>query len=72
MAINKRQVNWTEQKFQQIWHQLFGRERIGVMGRLDIPIQGGDTQPAVNLAKKFIRDIARAVPENDAEYLFGK
>ena len=72
MVINKQRVGWTEQKFQQLWYQLFNKEKIGVMGRLDIPIQGDNTQLAINLAQKFIRDLSRGVPDSDAEYMFGK
>lgn len=72
MVINKQRVGWTEQKFQQIWHQLFNKQKTGVMGRLDIPIQGNNTRLAVNLAQKFIRDLSRGIPEDDAEYMFGK
>jgi hypothetical protein len=59
-------------KFQQLWYQLFNKEKIGVMGRLDIPVQGDNTQLAIDLAQKFIRDLGRGVPEDDAEYMFGK
>jgi len=72
MVINKEQVSWTEQKFQQLWYQLFNKEKIGVMGRVDIPIEGDNTQLAVNLAQKFIRDISRVIPEDDAGYMFGE
>ena len=72
MVINKQRVGWTEQKFQQLWYQLFNKEKIGVMGRLDIPVQGDNTQLAINLAQKFIRDLSRGVPDSDAEYMFGK
>ncbi len=72
MVINKQRVGWTEQKFQQLGYQLFNKEKIGVMGRLDIPAQGGNTGLAINLAQKFIRDLSRSLPEDDAEYMFGK
>lgn len=72
MVINKQRVGWTEQKFQQLWYQLFNKEKIGVMGRLDIPVEGDNTQPAINLAQEFIRDLSRSLPEDDAEYMFGK
>lgn len=72
MVINKQRVGWTEQKFQQLWYQLFNKEKIGVMGRLDIPVEGDNAMLAINLAQKFIRDLSRSVPEDDAEYMFGK
>lgn len=72
MVINKRQVNWTGQKFQQLGYQLLNKEKIGVMGRLDIPLQGDDTRPAISLAQKFIRDIAAAIPPENAGYVFGE
>ena len=72
MVINKQRVSWTEQKFQQLWYQLLNKEKIGVMGRLDIPVRGDNTQLAINLAQKFIRDLSRGVSEDDAEYIFGK
>jgi len=72
MVINKGQVNWTEQKLQQIWHQLFNKEKIGVMGRIDVPIEGNNTNLAVNIAQKFIRDFSRVIPDDDAGYMFGE
>jgi EpsI family protein len=71
MVINKQGVGWTEQKFQQLWYQLFNKEKIGVMGRLDIPVEDDNTRFAINLAQKFIRDLSRNIPEDDAEYMFG-
>jgi len=71
MIINKKQVNWTEQKFQHIWHQLFNKEKVGVMGRIDIPIDGNNTNLAVNLAQKFMRDIIPLISDDDAGYMFG-
>ena len=72
MVMNKERVNWTEQKFQQLWYQLFSKGKIGVMGRVDISIEGDNTQLAVNLAQKFIRDISRSVSDDDAGYMFGE
>ena len=72
MVINKQRVGWTEQKFQQLWYQLFNKEKIGVMGRLDIPVEGDNIQLAIDLARKFIRDLSRGIPEDAAEYMFGK
>ena len=72
MVINKKQVSWSGQKFQQLWYQLFSKEKIGVMGRMDIPIESNNTQFALNLAQKFMRDISPTIPQDDAEYMFGK
>jgi len=72
MVINKQQVGWTKQKFQQLLHQLFNKDKIGVMGRLDIPIEDDNTQLAINLAQKFIRDLSHSISVDDAEYLFGE
>lgn len=72
MVINKEQVSWSKQKFQQLWYQLFNKEKIGVMGRMDIPIGSDNTQFALNLAQKFIRDVGLRIPEDDAGYMFGE
>lgn len=72
MVINQTKVNWTEQKFQQLWYQLFNKEKIGVMGRLDIPIEGNDVQGAIKLAQKFIEDLSKELSDRDSEYIFGK
>jgi EpsI family protein len=72
LIINKHQVGWTEQKFQQLWYQLVNKEKIGVMGRLDIPVQDDDTQAAVRLAQRFLRDVSREISNDDAQYMFGQ
>lgn len=72
MVINQKQVNWSEQKFQQLWYQLFNKEKIGVMGRLDIPIKGDNTKLGIQVGQKFIREMSRALSKEDAEYVFGK
>lgn len=71
MVINKKRLNWTGQKSHELWYKLFNKEKIGVMGRIDIPIRSDNTQFAFNLAQKFLRDISHGIPKDDAQYMFG-
>ena len=72
ISINKKQVDWTEQKFLQLWYSLFNKEKVGLMMRLDIPTTEDRIDPSLKLAQEFLTDIYKDLPEEDRDYIFGK
>ena len=72
IVIDKKRVDWTEQKIKQLWFSLLNKENEGLMMRLDIPVTDGDAQYAVSLAKKFIADISDKMSDEDLGYIFGR
>jgi len=71
MCINKKIVDWNQQKIIQLWYSLFNKEKTGLMARLDIPASGSSLDRCVSLAKEFISDVSSAMPQEQLEYLFG-
>ena len=72
IVINKKQVDWTEQKMKQLWFSLLNKEKQGLMMRLDIPVTNGDPKAAISLAKRFIADISYEMSDEDMGYIFGR
>ena len=71
MVINKKKVNWTEQKIKQLWFSLLNRDREGLMMRLDIPVTDSNPKAAISIAQRFIADISREMSTEDQEHVFG-
>ena len=72
IVINKKLVNWTGQKIQDLIFSLLNKDKIGIMGRLDIPIaDANDIGYARLLAYSFIRDISRGLSKEERAYIFG-
>ena len=72
MCIDKKPVGWFGQKFIQFFYSMANKQKIGLMGRLEIPVPSGNIESALGLAKSFIRNIAPGIPAEQADYLFGK
>ncbi len=72
IAIDKKLVNWTEQKVLQLFYSMFNKEKVGLMVRLDIPTQDGKIKNSIELAKDFIEAVSQKIPPDQAEYIFGK
>lgn len=72
ICIDKKVVDWTEQKWKELWYSLFNKQRAGLMIRLDIPTPPGRIENSLKLAKSFIKDLSLKVSPQDAEYIFGK
>jgi hypothetical protein len=72
MVIDKRQVDWTQQKIKQFWSSLLNKEKEGLMMRMDIPVSADNTEKAaVRLAQRFIADISDKMSDEDLGYVFG-
>lgn len=72
ICIDKKPVDWTEQKIKQLWYSMFNKEKAGLMVRLDIPAREETLDSSLKLAKEFISDISSVIPQDQAEYIFGK
>lgn len=72
MCIDKRPVGWIEQKFIQFFYSMAHKQKIGLMGRLEVPVPTGNIPNALSLAQHFIRQIGPGIPKDQADYLFGK
>jgi EpsI family protein len=72
ICINKKIVNWTEQKLQQLWYSMFNKQKTGLMVRLEIPVSNISLPSRLKLAQEFINDLIAVLPEEQSEYLFGK
>jgi len=72
ITINGRPVDWTQQKFVELYYSLIGKQKTGFMGRLDIPVPTGNISAATELAKGFIKDISKELSKEEAGSLFGK
>ncbi len=72
MCIDQKPVSWAEQKWIQFFYSVFQKQKIGLMGRLEIPIPTGNVEEARNLAQTFIHAISPGIPQKHADYLFGK
>lgn len=72
ICIDKKQVHWTEQKLKEFWYSLFGKKRVGLMVRLDIPTREDNIKNSLRQVKKFIEDLSYTLPSEQAEYLFGE
>lgn len=72
ICIDKKVVDWTEQKWKELWYSLFNKKRAGLMIRLDIPTRPDNVENSLKLARNFIKDLSLKVSPQDAEYLFAK
>ena len=62
---------WIEQKFKQLFFSLFGKKRVGLMVRVDIPLTDNNINEAILLAKEFVNDLSRKLQPEDADYILG-
>ncbi|MBI5665102.1 MAG: EpsI family protein [Nitrospirae bacterium] len=62
---------WIEQKAKQLFFSLFGKKRVGLMVRVDIPAKEGDIDNATIMAEQFLSDIGRSLDPEQATYIFG-
>jgi len=73
IVIDKKVAHkWIEQKAKQLFFSLFGKKRVGLMVRIDIPVKGDTINEAASLAKEFISDLNQSLTPKDIDYLFGK
>lgn len=62
---------WINQKLRQLYFSLFNRQRVGLMVRIDVPTKKENIQDTIKVAAQFVKDINRALPPDQADYIFG-
>lgn len=73
IVIDKKLVNnWAEQKMKQLYFSLFDKKNIGLLVRLDIQVEGDDSEQGIALARKLVNDLSGALAPEQADYIFGK
>ena len=72
ICIDREITDWTGQKIKELWYTLINKKKSGLMIRFDIPAAKGDIDSAVKTAKGFVEDLSNNIPQDQAEYLFGK
>ncbi len=72
ICINKKTVDWTQQKIDEFIYSLFNKEKVGLMGRLEISTSKESLPHAVDMAKDFLKNFSRRMNAEDAAYLFGE
>lgn len=72
ITINKKVVDWTQQKILQLWYSMFNKEKVGLMVRLDIPATESTIKEAIKNAQSFWDEASSQIPKEQADYLFGK
>jgi len=72
ICIDKKIVNWAEQKLNQLWFSLFNKQKTGLMIRLDIPTQENKIPDSISTAKEFLNDLIKNLPKEQADYIFGE
>lgn len=63
---------WIEQKAKQLFFSIFGKKRVGLMVRIDIPIIESNIDEAAYLAQDFIYNLRQELPSEKADYIFGE
>jgi hypothetical protein len=71
ITIDKKQVNWTEQKLKQFWASLLNKQKIGLMVRVDIPTTPNKIKESIRLAQRFVRTLSHELSPQDHEFIFG-
>lgn len=72
MCIDKKIVDWTEQKIKQLWYSLINKKRAGLMVRIDIPCNESGINEALISANEFLLTLKEMLPLKKAEFIFGK
>lgn len=62
---------WIEQKAKQLFFSVFGKKRVGLMVRVDIPSAEDDIQNTTIMAEQFLSDISRSLDPVQATYILG-
>ncbi len=72
ICIDKKIVNWAEQKLSQLWFSLFNKQKTGLMIRLDIPTRGNNIAGSISIAEEFLKGLIKGLPQEQADYIIGK
>jgi EpsI family protein len=71
ITIDKKGVDWFEQKANQLFSSLLNRKKAALMCRIDLPFHKGEEAAALALTEHFINDLAAQTVPEDRDYIFG-
>jgi len=71
ITIDKKGVDWFEQKASQLFSSLLNRKKAALMCRIDLPFRPGEEAAALALTQSFIDDLAAGITPQDRSYIFG-
>ncbi len=72
IVINKNIAHdWVEQKFKQLYFTMFGKQRVGLMVRIDIPTSEDNIKDALVNAKHFAAELSKSLQPEHSDYIFG-
>ena len=71
ICIDKKRVDWVQQKMKLLWFSMFNAERVNIMMRLDIPSNGVNLNDSLKLAREFVTCLGQSFSKETSEYLFG-
>lgn len=73
IIINKKLAHqWIEQKIKQLYFSLFGKKRVGLMVRIDIPSKEDNIKDSLILGRQFVKNLSVAIPPEQLAYIFGE
>jgi EpsI family protein len=72
ITIDKKNVDWFEQKANQLFSSLVNRKKAGLMCRIDLPFHKGEEAAALALTERFINDLAAQTGSEGRDYIFGR
>jgi len=71
LCIDKKVVNWAEQKLKVFWYSLFNKEIVGIMIRIDVPCKENKVEEALELSKQFLTILFKTIDSDNAKIVFG-
>lgn len=72
LCLDKKTVNWAEQKILELWSTLFHKKKTGLMIRLEIPAKNKTREECFAFAGDFMQTLSNHLTSEQREYLFGQ
>ena len=63
---------WIEQKAKQLFFSIFGKKRVGLMVRVDVPTNRNLIEESTLVARQFVRDLSQVLSPDQSLYIFGE
>jgi len=71
ITIDKKNVDWFEQKFKQLFSSMVNRKKAALMCRIDLGFNQGEEAAALEITQRFIDSLAAQISLADRDYIFG-
>ncbi len=72
ITMDKKQVDWPEQKLKQIAMTFMQQKKTALMVRMDIPTRKLGLKSAASLASEFLTDLEKHLSKEQADYLLSE